>query len=168
MNRKFLQKYYTLPKQIALSENEEVIFVEKPSPAFSLIVVVVPLPLILIAIIVTLIKKPPATLFFLVFYALLVLLFFLPWRFTYYILTDKQLIKLKGILRKDFISIDLRKVQDIRIKQGIEQRLFKCGTISITTAGTAGVEMKWENVSNPWEIHRKIKTAVEQAKRESA
>ncbi|MBA7670562.1 hypothetical protein ES703_78708 [subsurface metagenome] len=78
---------------------------------------------------------------------------YLSWKFTFYCLTAERVIKLKGILNKDFYENRLEKVQDLRLKEGVIQRMFGCGDILITTAGMAGVECVWGSTPNVREIH---------------
>ncbi|GAJ21797.1 unnamed protein product, partial [marine sediment metagenome] len=53
------------------------------------------------------------------------------------------------------------KVQDLRLKTGIIQRMFDCGDISITTAGMAGVECVWHNIPNAREVQKTLRTLLE-------
>jgi len=73
---------------------------------------------------------------------------YLRWWFTVYCLTTGRVMKLKGIVSKEVYENRLEKVQDLRLKVGIIQRMFDCGDIFITTAGTAGVECAWHNIPN--------------------
>ena len=78
---------------------------------------------------------------------------YLSWKFTFYCLTAERVIKLKGILSKDFYENRLEKVQDLRLKEGVIQRMFGCGDILITTAGMAGVECIWKSTPNARETY---------------
>lgn len=78
---------------------------------------------------------------------------YLSWKFTFYCLTAERVIKLKGILNKDFYENRLEKVQDLRLKEGVIQRMFGCGDILITTAGMAEIECVWQDIPNAREIH---------------
>ena len=78
---------------------------------------------------------------------------YLSWEFTFYCLTTERVIKLTGILNKNFYENRLEKVQDLRLKEGIIQRMFGCGDILITTAGMAGVECVWRSTPNARETH---------------
>ena len=41
----------------------------------------------------------------------------------------------EGLLRKDRVDIDLRKVRSVRVEQGLVQRLLRVGKIEFYTAG---------------------------------
>ena len=86
---------------------------------------------------------------------------YLSWQATLYCLTTERVIKLRGILNKDFYENRLEKVQDLRLKQGLIQRMFDCGDILITTAGTAGVECKWQSIPNVREAYRILRAILE-------
>jgi uncharacterized membrane protein YdbT with pleckstrin-like domain len=86
---------------------------------------------------------------------------YLSWRFTSYCLTTRRVIKLKGILNKDFYENRLEKVQDLRLKEGFIQRMFGCGDILITTAGMAGIECVWQDIPNARESQKILRALLE-------
>ncbi len=88
------------------------------------------------------------------------------WRNTIYGLTTNRVITLKGGADKNLREIPLGKIQDIGLRISSRQRGFGCGDIIITTAGTAGVECVWENISNPQGVMRILRVLLEAAKKE--
>ena len=74
---------------------------------------------------------------------------YLRWQYTIYALTTERVIRLKGIIGKDLYENRLAKIQDLRLKMGVLQRLFGCGDVMLTTAGTAFIECAWKNIGNP-------------------
>jgi len=87
---------------------------------------------------------------------------YLSWNCTVYCLTTERVIKLKGILNKDFYENRLEKVQDLRLKEGFIQRMFGCGDILITTAGMAGVECVWGSIPNARESHSILRACLKE------
>ena len=91
------------------------------------------------------------------------LVFFIPylkWRYTIYGLTTGRVIRLKGIIGKDLYENPLEKIQDLRLKIGVLQRMYGCGDIMITTAGTAVIECAWKNIGNPRQAQKTLRTLL--------
>lgn len=96
------------------------------------------------------------------FLGLLILLIpFLKWKYTIYVLTTVRIMTLRGMIAKDFYENPLDKIQDLRLKMGIMQRLFGCGDIMITTAGTAAIECNWKNIPKPNEVQKILRNALD-------
>ncbi len=91
---------------------------------------------------------------------LLVILPYLSWRFTFYSLTTQRIVKLKGILEKDFYENRLEKIQDLRLKQSLIQRLYGCGDILITTAGKSGIECVWKSIPHARNAYSTLRLLV--------
>ena len=87
----------------------------------------------------------------------------LEWKTSIYGLTTKRILKFKGIISKNIYESPISRVQDIRLKKSILQRIFGCGTLIITTAGTAGEECKWVNLTKPEQTKNRIYSYLEKA-----
>ena len=74
---------------------------------------------------------------------------------TYYI-TDRRTIHDFRFLKRDFSSTSYDKIQDLRITQGIIERMVGIGTIHINTAGTTFIEIRFKGISNPFSVKRTI------------
>jgi len=85
---------------------------------------------------------------------------YLNWRYTIYGLTTGRVIRLRGVIGKDLYENPLVKIQDLRLKMGVIQRMYGCGDIMITTAGTAGIECVCKNIANPREIQKTLRTLL--------
>ena len=85
---------------------------------------------------------------------------YLKWRSVTYALTTRRIIVLKGIFAKDLHESRLDRVQDIRMKISLEQRMFNYGNIYITTAGTSHVEIKWLNIPDPRKKQKLLRAAL--------
>ena len=85
-----------------------------------------------------------------VFVGLIVFLVgYVKWRSVVYGLTTNRIIVLKGVFAKELYENRLSRVQDIRMKISLRQRLYNCGDIFLTTAGTSGVECLWQDIPDP-------------------
>ena len=85
-----------------------------------------------------------------IFVAVIVFLVgYVNWRSVTYVLTTKRILVLKGVLDKELYENRLSRVQDIRMKMTMRQRMYNCGDIYLTTAGTSAVECLWQNIPDP-------------------
>ena len=60
-----------------------------------------------------------------------------------------------GFLAKQTHTIDLAKVQDVKVDQSVKQRVMNMGTITVETAG-GGSRISIENVDSPQKIADEI------------
>lgn len=81
---------------------------------------------------------------------------FLVWLSHVYVLTDRRIIRVAGVLRVSVFETSLKKVQHTTAYFSIRERLFGLGSIGFATAGTAVIETWWLMVNNPLEVHRTI------------
>ncbi len=65
-----------------------------------------------------------------------------------------------GLLSKSTRSIQLSKIQDVRVDQSLSQRLFDVGNISIETAGEAS-RLTMENIDNPQVVADEVMRAAQ-------
>lgn len=162
---------YDIPRMIPrdmLKEGESIVFETHPHKVFTLLG-----PCILGFILVlgaaaffyiSTVEVTPPTL--ILAFVILLLGIYLPlssylqWRYTIYALTTSRVIKLSGVITKDLYENSLDRIQDLRVTIGLWQRIFGCGDIMITTAGTAAIECVWENIKNPREIQSTLRALL--------
>lgn len=83
------------------------------------------------------------------------------WSNRQYIVTNRRVIQVTGVLSKEVLDTSLEKVTDVKMTQSFFGRLFGYGDIEILTASELGVNL-FKNISNPVEF----KTAMLNAKEE--
>ncbi|MCP4833758.1 MAG: PH domain-containing protein [Phycisphaera sp.] len=105
--------------------------------------------------------EPQAFGFGLVTIALRLLYQFLDWANRLYVLTDRRIIRRRGILQVDVFEARLDRIQQTSVLQLVRERAFGLGTIAFATAGTGTLDALWEAVSNPFEVHREVTRAVD-------
>lgn len=88
------------------------------------------------------------------------------WNFTRFILTEKKLIVRKGFLNITEEYVDLYKVMDSAINLPLGQRMFGCGTVTITSKDPNNKHLILEKIKNPHDVNNKIEAAVEAMKQE--
>jgi len=89
----------------------------------------------------------------------------LQWVSRLYVLTNRRIMRLTGILNVDLFECPLTKIQNTYLTLAWYERLTGLGTISFATAGTGGVEASWINVNNPLELHERVRSAIHRAQR---
>ena len=83
---------------------------------------------------------------------------------TTYILTDHRLILKKGLVGKKEDQIDLARIKDVRVKQGIKERAMGIGSIEIISADSSSPNMVMEGIKGPNEVKDLLWKAVRKEK----
>lgn len=78
---------------------------------------------------------------------------YLRWNAERYVITDRRVLQIRGLLSKTVIDSSLDKINDIALRQSLIGRMFNFGTVEILTAAEEGVNMM-ENISAPLEFKR--------------
>lgn len=86
---------------------------------------------------------------------------YLEWINRIYVLTDRRIIRRKGVLRVSLFQAPLRRIQHLTLYFSIRERLFQMGTIGVSTAGTGIPEAYWIMVARPVEVHRIIQETID-------
>lgn len=77
----------------------------------------------------------------------------LRWRSEEYLVTDRRVIQLEGVLSKRVLDSSLEKINDVRLSQSLAGRLLGFGTIEILTASETGMN-RLDQVPAPLEFKR--------------
>jgi len=83
----------------------------------------------------------------------------LVWSNRQYIVTNRRVIQVSGVLSKEVLDTSLEKVTDVKMNQSFLGRLFDYGDIEILTASELGVNL-FQRIGNPI----RFKTAMLNAK----
>lgn len=83
----------------------------------------------------------------------------LVWRNKAYIVTNRRVIQISGVLDKDVVDSSLEKVNDVKMSQSFFGRMFGYGDIEILTASELGVNL-FHQIAEPIDF----KTAMLNAK----
>ncbi len=87
----------------------------------------------------------------------------LQWVSRLYVLTNRRIMRLRGIFNVDLFECQLTKIQNTYLTMTWYERLAGLGSISFATAGTGGVEASWTDVNNPLEVHERVRSAIHRA-----
>jgi hypothetical protein len=89
----------------------------------------------------------------------------LVWTSHIYMLTNRRILTIKGVINVGMFQAQLRKIQNVRLYRPIGQRLFAAGTIGFSTAAAAGApESTWVMIARPGETHEQIMAAIGKAR----
>jgi len=80
----------------------------------------------------------------------------LEWLSRVYVLTDRRVVRVKGVLRVQVFECALKQVQHTYTLFTIRERVFGLGTLGFATAGTSTIEAGWEMIAKPFDVHRKV------------
>ncbi|MBI4581041.1 MAG: PH domain-containing protein [Planctomycetes bacterium] len=89
----------------------------------------------------------------------------LQWVSRLYVLTNRRIMRLRGIFNVDLFECQLAKIQNTYLTLAWYERVTGLGSISFATAGTGGIEATWANVNNPLELHERVRSAIQRAQR---
>jgi hypothetical protein len=89
----------------------------------------------------------------------------LQWVSRLYVLTNRRIMRLTGILNVDLFECPLTKIQHTYLTLAWYERLTGVGTIAFATSGTGGTEASWTHVQNPLELHERVRSAIHRAQR---
>jgi hypothetical protein len=86
---------------------------------------------------------------------------FLDWLNERYIITNRRVMEVRGIINKHIGDSALEKVNDVNLNQSVVGRLLGYGTVQIITGSDIGVN-KFHRISNPVRFKRAMLNAKEQ------
>ena len=87
----------------------------------------------------------------------------LQWASRTYVLTDRRVIRIRGVLTIDIFQSSLNRIQNTFMVLTLPERFFGLGDIEFTTAGTGAVEAVWRHLKNPLPIHHQLLRAMNAA-----
>lgn len=133
---------YEAPEWLSLDEDEEIQWLGEPAP---------------VSIVGTAVWGLVLTVLLVGFLILLMLpLSWLSIRNTDYVITDKTLYVKKGVASTNIESVGLDKIQNTEYRQSFWGKQFGFGSIDISTAGSSGAEISFQNVTNARDVRETI------------
>ena len=102
-----------------------------------------------------------------VVYAVFVVIKYLTWTYTHFVLTDRRVISRSGIISKRGTEVPLDRVNNIDFSQKIWERVIGAGDLSIESAGKDG-QSQFQNVRHPDMVQQEIYRQMEVNSRRQA
>jgi uncharacterized membrane protein YdbT with pleckstrin-like domain len=82
---------------------------------------------------------------------------------TRYAITNRRLHIRRGILSRDIEETRLERVQDVKVSQGLGQRILGVGTVDFGTSAESGAGFRFEGIANPDAVARQVDRVVHEA-----
>lgn len=87
------------------------------------------------------------------------------WATRKFIVTNRRVVQLSGILSKTVVDSSLEKVNDVRLTQPLLGRMLGYGNVEIMTAAEAGLDL-FTRISDPLQFKTALLNAKEELERE--
>ena len=97
---------------------------------------------------------------FLLVFAVWVVVKYLDWRFTHFVLTSERVIFRTGVLAKRGVEIPLGRINNINFSQSVWERVIGAGDLEIESAGRDGQSM-FSNVRHPDGVQQEVYRMME-------
>lgn len=85
---------------------------------------------------------------------------FLEWLSRTYVLTDRRVISVEGVLRIQVFQAELRRIQHTYLLLSLRERVFSLGTIAFSTAGSDIPAAYWVMIRRPLAVQHRIMQAI--------
>jgi membrane protein YdbS with pleckstrin-like domain len=89
----------------------------------------------------------------------------LEWASRYYVLTNRRVMRLKGIFTADVVACPLAKISRADLLAAAHERVLRLGTIRMESAVTDTPPIIWENLAHPAQVHETLLRAIGKAQR---
>ncbi len=87
----------------------------------------------------------------------------LEWASRYYVLTNRRVMRLKGIFTADVVACPLAKISRADLVAATHERLLRLGTIRMESAVPDTPAIVWENLAHPAQVHETLLRAIHKA-----
>jgi dephospho-CoA kinase len=84
----------------------------------------------------------------------------LEWAARAYIMTEKRVLRIGGVLRRSVSDVPLARIQHVVVHRAIRERLTGLGSLGFATAGTGWVEQVWVMVPRPYGLLKTVRAAI--------
>lgn len=84
----------------------------------------------------------------------------LVWTSHVYLLTNRRIVTIKGVINVNMVQANLRKVQRTALYRPWLFRIFGIGTVGIATAATETFDATWLMIGRPLQTHEQIVAAI--------
>lgn len=85
----------------------------------------------------------------------------LEWWSRIYILTDRRIIRQKGVIRQSVYHAKLRDIKHTSVFQRLRERAMGLGSIGFTATGSDVFDAFWVMIRDPFTVHKTVVEAIE-------
>ncbi|MEL6739367.1 MAG: PH domain-containing protein [Planctomycetota bacterium] len=83
----------------------------------------------------------------------------------WYVLTDKRVMRIGGVLAQVGLELPLRRIELFAVARPPAERLLGLGRVGFASGATGGVEVVWATIARPREVLDRVRPMVERAAR---
>lgn len=87
----------------------------------------------------------------------------LDWLCRAYVLTTGRILRTSGVLVRVHREIPLRNLQSVTLVRSLRERLVGIGSLGVSSAGSAGLELSWYMVPRPQRLLETVRAAADSA-----
>ena len=87
----------------------------------------------------------------------------LRWVSRFYVLTNRRVMRIRGVLRPDVRDILLPRVINTRLTQALHEKITGLGTLHFAADKPLPSDCAWRNIARPEEVHAEVRRAIERA-----
>jgi len=95
--------------------------------------------------------------------AVRVALALLRWASRFYVLTNRRVMRLCGVLRADLTSCPLVEIRNTRVTRALHEQITRLGTIEFYFERQPPSDLNWRQVARPDAVHAEVRKAIERA-----
>ena len=77
-----------------------------------------------------------------------------------FVVTNRRIMLKTGVLKRQFIELQLNRAEGLRVDQGILGRILNYGTLFVTSGGA---KETFSPIANPYEFKKQINNAIEES-----
>jgi hypothetical protein len=86
------------------------------------------------------------------------------WVSRLYVLTNRRIMRLTGIFHVDIFECPLTQIERTALSVEWYERLTGTGSILFATTPAGAVEVSWNHVDGPTELHERVRSAIHRAR----
>lgn len=89
----------------------------------------------------------------------------LRWVSRFYVLTNRRVMRIRGVFRADVFECPLVNIRDTAVDVTFHEALAKLGTLKFTIRDRRENHAAWRNVASPHDVHAEVRKAIDRAGR---
>jgi len=87
----------------------------------------------------------------------------LRWASRHFVLTNRRVMRLRGVLRPDILACPLVHIRNTRVHRRIHERACKLGTIQFFFEQAPDGDLDWREIARADKVHEQVRRAIERA-----
>ncbi len=84
----------------------------------------------------------------------------LRWVSRFYVLTNRRIMRIRGVIKPDVFECSLVNIRNTSVTTSFPEALTKLGTINFISTESQYPDGCWKNLNNPHQVHEEIRRAI--------